>query len=188
MPTPKKIDFNDLMSGKYNTCEEILNPKEEARIISAKENAMSHSGPIPNPIDFGESTRSIFNRVLKFVDRKLFIYHHTDPCFPDGRGCVNLLKQKGIDNTIQKMSDDAMKDYYLLGYIPWKIFDARYIAEERNPEFLPLIKPRLIQFSNDLERIRNSSNIRNEFNKYDNIKNKKRNEKDKQILIDMLYR
>jgi hypothetical protein len=126
-----------------------------------------------DPIDFGGLSetsnvdiRRTINKVLSMIDKKYFMHKHTDPCFLDGRGCVKLLTEDGTDEIIEQFKQDAPDGYYLLGYFPWKVFDIRYIPEERNPDFLPLIAPRLKQFMTEYERIKSSENPKKEFEKY----------------------
>jgi|688.fasta_scaffold05320_24 hypothetical protein len=158
--------------------ETVLDPKHEAYTLSM---TISHGYDISNnqktqnfePIDFGGldsgngcDVKQTINKVLSMIDKKYFIHTNTDPCFMDGRGCVKLLTDEGIDEIIEEFKQTAPDGYYLLGYFPWKVFDIRYIPEERNPDFLPLIAPRLKKFMAEYNRIKSSDNPRKEFEKY----------------------
>lgn len=180
-PKAAKINFEDIMSGRYRA---PIDPRTEAHALfsAAAESALAPpnvtevttganpsrreapSAPYANAsIDFGDCDRYIFEKALNFTDKKMFIHRHTDPCFSDGRGFTKLLTDEGRDNMIDQFRKETPDGYFLLGYIPWKIMDVRYIAEDRNPDFFPLVAPRIKEFCTNLERIRASKNPRQAF-------------------------
>ena len=94
---------------------------------------------IPNSIDFGDCDWSLFRDTLHMIDAKSFRTTFTDPCFADGRG-EDLLTSKAISDRITTLAKSAPTGWYLLGYIPWKIFEVYYIPVDRKPDFLCEIK------------------------------------------------
>lgn len=168
-----------------NKFENIMDPKSDAYTLSMtftlnKNN--NHKTQKFEPIDFGGlhddsgnvetgcDVRRTINKIFSMIDKKYFIHKHTDPYFLDGRGCIKLLTEDGTDELIDEFKQNAPDGYYLLGYLPWKVFDIRYISENRNPDFLPLITPRLKKFMSEYERIKLSENPRKEFELYrDNL-------------------
>ena len=163
----------------HNLYENAIDPRHDAYTLSITFTSNNHKTQKFDPIDFGglceESgkgcdVKRTINKVLSMIDKKYFMHKNTDPCFLDGRGCVKLLTDEGIDEIIDEFKQTAPDGYYLLGYFSWKVFDIRYIPEERNPDFLPLIAPRLKKFMAEYYRIKSSDNPKKEFEKYrDNL-------------------
>lgn len=180
MNTPNdKLLYTITKSNKNSIFETPIDPRHDAYALSidlTRNINNNHKSQKFEPIDFGGLTeacgnsgcdvRRTINKVLSMMDKKYFTHTHTDPCFLDGRGCVKLLTEEGTDEIIEQFKQNAPDGYYLLGYLPWKVFDIRYIPEERNPDFLPLIAPRLTQFMAEYERIKSSENPKKEFEKY----------------------
>ena len=180
MNTPNdKLLYTITKSNKNSIFETPIDPRHDAYALSidlTRNINNNHKSQKFEPIDFGGLTetcgnsgcdvRRTINKVLSMMDKKYFTHTHTDPCFLDGRGCVKLLTEEGTDEIIEQFKQNAPDGYYLLGYLPWKVFDIRYIPEERNPDFLPLIAPRLKQFMAEYERIKSSENPKKEFEKY----------------------
>ena len=165
--------------------ENVIDPRHEAYTLSMtltynKNN--NHKTQKFESIDFGGlcedsgnvetgcDVRRTINKVLSMIDKKYFIHKHVDPYFLDGRGCIKLLTEDGTNELIDEFKQNAPDGYYLLGYLPWKVFDIRYISENRNPDFIPLIAPRLKKFMSEYDRIKSSDNPRKEFELYrDNL-------------------
>lgn len=180
MNTPNdKLLYTITKSNKNSIFETLIDPRHDAYALSmdlTRNINNNHKSQKFEPIDFGGLTetcgnsgcdvRRTINKVLSMMDKKYFTHTHTDPCFLDGRGCIKLLTEDGTDEIIEQFKQNAPDGYYLLGYLPWKVFDIRYIPEERNPDFLPLIAPRLKQFMTEYERIKSSENPKKEFEKY----------------------
>jgi hypothetical protein len=169
---PKAIDFNDVLSGSYVA---DIDPKTIAYSLSYENECFPNQfedtfNPMKvhniSPIDFGDCNRFTFEKMLSMNDKKYFIHRHTDPCYPDGRGFTKLLTEEGRGDTIEQFKKDAPVGYYLLGYVPWKVMDVRYIAEDRNPEFLDTVAPRISSFVKELKRIKSTKNPRQEFYNY----------------------
>jgi len=188
--------------------ENTIDPKHDAYTLSMtltlnKNN--NHKIQKFEPIDFGGlqedsgnietgcDVRRTINKILSMIDKKYFIHKHTDPCFLDGRGCIKLLTEDGTDELIDEFKQNAPDGYYLLGYLPWKVFDIRYIPEERNSDFLQLITPRLKKFIAEYDRIKLSENPRKEFELYrDNLtinteKGKAKQQKSIDTIMEMLH-
>lgn len=79
-------------------------------------------------LDLGALDTKTFNRVLRHINLKRFKTRLGTPCFVDDRGST-------IEGEMQVMKDNVPKDYYLMGYFPWKLMEINYIFLERNPNF-----------------------------------------------------
>ena len=209
MSTPEdKLMYKLPIRNPKKLFENVIDPKHDAYTLSmnfTSNKNNNHKNQKFEPIDFGGlccdsgnsengcDVRRTINNILSMIDKKYFISKHADPCFPDGRGCIKLLTEDGTEELIDEFKQNAPDGYYLLGYFPWKVFDIRYIPEERNPDFLPLIVPRLKKFMSEYERIKSSENPRKEFELYrDNLtinteKGKAKQKKSINKIMEMLH-
>lgn len=126
----------------------------------------------PDPIDFGCCNKNIFEMMMKYLDSKKFISRKCDPCLPDGRGNNSLLTDKGISNVIDEYTKNPPKNYYLIGFIPWKLFEVNYVFLERRNNFLNEIYPLINSCFEIINDIRKKDNVTKAYYEYIN-KNKK---------------
>jgi hypothetical protein len=91
---------------------------------------MSRGEDCIDVVDFGDCNARLFDRALEMIDKKKFKTLHTDPCFYDGRG-----EDLAIGETIDHMREAPPEHCYLLGVIPWKLFEINYVPQERRPGF-----------------------------------------------------
>ncbi len=100
-------------------------------------------GEKPYPADLGAMEKRLFVRSLGLIDKKLFRVVRSPPCFADGRG-VCLHDCEDIADAIYDARKAAPPDYWLLGVLPWKLFDVCYVPVRRRPGFMAEVLP-LIQ-------------------------------------------
>jgi YqaJ-like viral recombinase domain len=92
--------------------------------------------------DLGDMEPRLFGRTLGLFDRGIFRVNRAPPCFADGRGS-DLRTGRGIRAQMRDFRRDAPAGFWLLGVLPWKLFEVTYVPVERRPGFdkvaLPLI-------------------------------------------------
>jgi len=93
--------------------------------------------------DLGDMEARAFNRVLGLINRGRFPVVRVAPCFADGRG-HDLHSGRAIGGTIEALRRQAPPHHWLLGVLPWKLFEVDYVPVDRRPGFadeaLPLIE------------------------------------------------
>ena len=94
----------------------------------------------PDPIDFGDCEKSVFETMMLHLDKKRFRAEHFGPCYPDGRGAA-LRTGREIGAAVDGLAARAPAHHYLLGVVPWKIFEVDYAFVERREGFLAEIAP-----------------------------------------------
>ena len=94
----------------------------------------------PDPIDFGDCEKDVFETMLLHLDGGGFRATHQGPCFPDGRGAP-LLTGVAIGAAVDRLAADAPAHHYLLGVLPWKMFEVDYAFVERREGFLAEVGP-----------------------------------------------
>ncbi len=92
-------------------------------------------------IDFGSSPPAQFNPVLGHINSGAFPVIHADPCFADGR---NRDQQDRLRD-IAAMRAAAPTAHYLLGVVPWKLFEIHYVPVQREPGFMARVEPRIAE-------------------------------------------
>ena len=103
---------------------------ERDRRIAADVNASER-----DVIDFGDATYVLFDRTMGLLADKLFLSVHVDPCFHDGRG-ADLQTAAAIGRAVDRLrARPPAAHHYLLGVIPWKLFDVNYTVEPRRAGF-----------------------------------------------------
>lgn len=85
-------------------------------------------------IDFGECSDKIFDDMLAMIENKKFSVTCLEPCLQDGRG-NDLHSGKKIKEAISAAQKTCPDHHYMLGIIPWKLFELHYIKEDRKHEF-----------------------------------------------------
>lgn len=94
----------------------------------------------PDPIDFGDCDRDVFEAALGHLDAGRFLGRHTLPCFPDGRGGA-LQTPAEIGAAVDAMAASPPAGHFLLGVVPWKVLEVDYVFMSRRPGFLDEIRP-----------------------------------------------
>lgn len=90
-------------------------------------------------IDFGASPPAQFNPLLGHINSGAFPVIHADPCFADGRN----RDQRARLSDIAAMRAAAPASHYLLGVIPWKLFEIYYVPVRREPGFMARVEPKI---------------------------------------------
>ena len=103
--------------------------------------------PAPALIDLGKEGFTNFNAVLEQIDLKNYMVKRAMPWFVN---CTDKCKKirgntKSFQTTINAADEIFNDKYYLLGYIPWKLFYVSYIPIKRRMNFLNEIKPLIDQ-------------------------------------------
>ena len=111
---------------------------DEASLLFFRELGIPLNPLRPEPIDFGECETSTFTSLVQNLDG--FSVEHVGPCFPDGRG-ADLRNDRAIEAAVNRLAAQAPADHYLLGLLPWKIFEVDYVFQERRPAFLEFVGP-----------------------------------------------
>ena len=97
-------------------------------------------GILAPALDLGKINFTNFNAILEQIDLKNYKVNRSIPWFADGRGNINSI------NEIQKqMQEQCPDNYYIIGYLPWKLFYVSYIPIQRRINFLNDIKPLIDQ-------------------------------------------
>jgi len=91
-------------------------------------------------IDLGDMEEKLFNRTLGLIDGKRFSVKRVAPCFVDGRG-TPLHTDQEVGDKIKELRQSAPPDHYLLGILPWKMFEVIYVPINRDPGFEAMIMP-----------------------------------------------
>jgi hypothetical protein len=90
--------------------------------------------------DLGDMEPRLFNRALGLIDRKRFPVTRGAACFADGRG-ARLRTARDVGRAVEAFRDGAPADHWLLGVLPWKLFEVAYIPVERRPGFMAEVAP-----------------------------------------------
>jgi hypothetical protein len=128
-------------------------PDPDARDADASKTASyihtDYFGVRPEPetrdvVDLGDMAARPFARVLGLIDRRRFQVVRLPPCFADGRG-KDLHSDKAIGTAVERARrTPPTKDHWLLGVLPWKLFEIQYLPVQRRAGFLEEVLP-LIQ-------------------------------------------
>lgn len=93
--------------------------------------------------DFGDMEARLFNQALGLINRGRFHVDRVAPCFADGRGQA-LHTGREVGDTIEALRLAPADGYWLVGVLPWKLFEVDYVPVDRRPGFLQEVLP-LIQ-------------------------------------------
>lgn len=88
-------------------------------------------------IDFGDIDNRVFSSVLCLIDNGGFQIKRLTPQFSDGRG-MNYFP---LNKVIEKIANEPPENYWLLGVIPWKLFELHYSFIEREFGFKEKVMP-----------------------------------------------
>jgi hypothetical protein len=97
-------------------------------------------GPARDVADLGDMEARLFGRALSLVDRKRFPVARGPPCFADGRGAP-LHTDRDVGRAVEALRRGAPADHWLLGVLPWKLFEVCYVPVGRRPGFLEEVAP-----------------------------------------------
>jgi hypothetical protein len=90
--------------------------------------------------DLGDMEAKLFNRALGLIDRKRFAVLRGPPCFADGRGAP-LHTDEGVGGAIEGLRRGAPAGHWLLGVLPWKLFEVDYVPVRRRAGFMEEVAP-----------------------------------------------
>jgi len=127
---------NSLLDNSENDNSENDNSEND----NSENDNSEKADKIKNIVDFGNMETKLFNRALKLMDKKRFLVSRLPACFADGRGS-KLHTENDIEITIKKLQCDAPSNHWLLGVIPWKLFEVNYLPVNRNPNFTEEVLP-----------------------------------------------
>lgn len=88
-----------------------------------------------DPIDFGDCCRYTFETMMTSLDQGEFRAIHMGPYFADGRG------EPLLPDAVQRLKAAPPSLHFLLGVIPWKLFEVYYTVQPPRAGFLDEIKP-----------------------------------------------
>jgi hypothetical protein len=94
----------------------------------------------PEAADLGEVAPKVFSRALRLIDRKAFKVRRVGPCFADGRGAP-LKPGRQVERAVEGLRREAPAGFWLMGVIPWKLFDVSYVPVPRKHNFMEDAKP-----------------------------------------------
>jgi hypothetical protein len=122
----------------------------------------AHLGFRPESTDLGrqivdlgqvasESPRD-FDRLMKGIDSKNLLTRHSDPVFSqESPNLSEFMSAAEAPNLID--------NYYLFGYLPWKVMQADYHLMLPRPDFLEEIREPVSKFMSDVRRLRAAPNV-----------------------------
>lgn len=87
-------------------------------------------------VDMGGADTKIFSSMLKLIDAKRFRINRTSPWFEDGRG-----NDETIDEALFRFDAETPEHYWLVGVLPWKLFEVNYAFINRRAGFLEEVMP-----------------------------------------------
>lgn len=87
--------------------------------------------PSLDAADLGDCPPRVFDRALGLIDRRRFPVRLGAPVFADGRGAGG-----GLAAAVRRFHEDPPADHWLLGLLPWKLFEVNYVPVARRPGFL----------------------------------------------------
>jgi hypothetical protein len=93
-------------------------------------------------VDLGDMEARLFNRTLGLIDRKRFPVTRGAACFADGRGAA-LHTGRLVGEAIEALRLAAPADHWLLGVLPWKLFEVSYVPVARRPGFMAEVAPEI---------------------------------------------
>ena len=94
----------------------------------------------PEVADLGDMEPAQFNRALGLINRGRFPVTRGAACFADGRGAA-LHSWDDVCGSIEALRRSAPDDHWLLGVLPWKLFEVNYIPVDRRPGFMAEVAP-----------------------------------------------
>ena len=100
-----------------------------------------------------------FDNLMKMIDKKAFKVRHSDPQFADPE--VADRPESLGQFTHRAETDPALcpEHYYLLGYIPWKVFQVDYHVIHREDGFIYQIMDLTSRFMGEVEMLREAEDV-----------------------------
>lgn len=86
--------------------------------------------------DLGECPPKVFDRALGLIDRRRFPVRLAPPTFADGRGA-----RGGLAAAVREFHGNPPAGHWLLGLLPWKLFEVNYVPVAPRPGFADEIAP-----------------------------------------------
>lgn len=118
-------------------------------------------------LDLGElanNKSSSFDLLMKMIDKKAFKVEHSDPQFADPEVAD---QPESLERFMQRAeTDPAMcpEHYYLLGYIPWKVFQIDYHVVHREDGFIHQIMDLTSRFMGEVNTLRKAEDVARAYN------------------------
>lgn len=101
---------------------------------------LKNQGQTRDVADLGDMEWRLFNRALGLINRRRFRVVRVAPCFADGRGQA-LHTGREIGDTVEVLRLTAPDHHWLMGVLPWKLFEVDYVPVDRRPGFLDEVLP-----------------------------------------------
>ena len=93
-----------------------------------------------NVVDLGDMEPRLFARALGLIDRKQFPVCRGAACFADGRGAA-LRTGRDVAVAVEAFRAGAPAAHWLMGILPWKLFEVDYVAVPPRPGFMEEVAP-----------------------------------------------
>lgn len=98
--------------------------------------------------DLANEDPALFDEVMEYVDLKGFIAVHSEPVLLD---CSS--DDSGLGEFLRDAEANSPAGHYLLGILPWKVFQADYHLVSEDEEFFETIQPMVTSFMEDKRKI-----------------------------------
>lgn len=108
--------------------------------------------------DLADTRPSSFDALMKMVDTKSVKIRHSDPQFAEA---AEADTPHDLDLFMQEAESGAScpEDHYLLGYIPWKVFQVDYHVVHRRPGFLDEIIELTDRFMGEVSQLLEAEDV-----------------------------
>ena len=111
--------------------------KSEAKKLNM---CLTNPPDLSDLVDFGPCPARMFDQALGSITSRKFTCQRLLPCLADGRG-LDLHTTDAQMAQIKILRDKAPRNYYLLGVIPWKLFEVSFTPVARRPFFMKEMAP-----------------------------------------------
>lgn len=91
-------------------------------------------------VDLGGMESRSFNRALGLINRRRFPVCRGAACFADGRGAA-LHSSRDVAAAVETLRAGAPAAHWLMGVLPWKLFEVDYLPVARRPGFMEEVAP-----------------------------------------------
>ena len=119
-----------------------------------------------DPIDFGESDENILNRLFILREKNLVKAYYYPMLLNDNTMNTDDFTKKYKNDIIRSFDKLSKKNNKLIvGYLPWKLMISKVIKQDRDPNWLDVIKEPVENTLKIIDEILESDNIEETFNK-----------------------
>lgn len=107
---------------------------------------------------------SDFDKVLGHINSKELTYRHSDPVGFEKSGPAD--GSDGLGVFMDNAEGTPPPNYYLFGFLPWKVFQIDYHVVQEQPGFYGKIDELTTEFMGDVQRLRAAENPRLAYHEY----------------------